>query len=79
MIWGAELHGANEHSKSLQFAKHRIKIQSLRKMDNVVIEDYDHMTTMNENMNWMELTHSLSISLRTLRPLCVHLPLIQNS
>jgi hypothetical protein len=29
-------------------------------MNKVVIEDFYHMTTMDENMNWMKLTHSLS-------------------
>ena len=27
--------------------------------DKVVIGDYYHMTTMNENVNWMKLTHLL--------------------
>ena len=31
----------------------------LTKMDQVVIEDYYHMTSMNENMNQMKLTHVL--------------------
>ncbi len=30
-------------------------------MDKVVIEDYYHMTTMDENVNWMKLAHLLSI------------------
>ena len=28
--------------------------------DKVVIEDYHQMTTMDENVNWMDLTHVLS-------------------
>jgi hypothetical protein len=29
-------------------------------MDKIVIEDYYHMTTMDENVNWMKLAHLLS-------------------
>ena len=29
-------------------------------MDKVVIEEYYHMTTMDENVNWIELAHFLS-------------------
>jgi hypothetical protein len=36
-------------------------------MDTIVIEDYYHMTTMNDNINWMKLTHLLSIFSLTLR------------
>jgi len=36
-------------------------MQSLTRMDKVVIDDYYHATTMNETMNWMKLTHLLSI------------------
>ena len=35
-------------------------MQTLTKMDMVVIEDYYHTTTMNKNVNWMKLTHLLS-------------------
>ena len=31
------------------------------RMDKVVIRDYYHMTTMDEYVNWMELTHFLSV------------------
>ena len=34
-------------------------MQTPTRMDNVVIKDYYHMITMNENVNWMELTHML--------------------
>ena len=30
-------------------------------MDRVVIEDYYHMTTIDENINWMKLIHLSSI------------------
>ena len=31
----------------------------------IVIEDFDHMTTMDENINWMKLTHLfLNISIK---------------
>jgi hypothetical protein len=29
-------------------------------MDKIVIEDFYHMTTINENMNWMKLTYVMS-------------------
>ena len=37
-----------------------------------VIENYYHMTTMDESMNWMEVTHLLSIfSLNPRAPFCM--------
>ena len=36
----------------------------------IFIEDFDHMTTMDENMNWMKLTHLLSIFSLNFKPLC---------
>ena len=30
-------------------------------MDKVVVQDYYHVTTMDENVNWMKLAHLLSI------------------
>ena len=38
---------------------------------------YDHMTTMDENANWMKITRSLSNFLKFLGPTFVHLPLLQ--
>ena len=35
----------------------KTQIQTPTRMDKRVIEDFYHMTTMNENMNRMELTH----------------------
>jgi hypothetical protein len=35
----------------------------------VVIEDYDHMTIMDENVNWMKLTNLLSLFSLNLRAL----------
>lgn len=59
-------------SKSLQFVEPRTQMQSsLTRMDNVVIEDYCHMTTMDETMNWMKLTHILSnVPLNLRAPFC---------
>ena len=39
-------------------------MQSLTKMNKVVIDDYYHMTIMNENMNWMKLTHLSKFSFK---------------
>ena len=35
-------------------------MQVITRMGMVVIMNYYHMTTMDENMNWMKLTHMLS-------------------
>ena len=56
----AKLKEAYEHSKSLQFVKHRIQTQILTRMDKVVIEKYYHMTTMDKHLKCMKLTHVLS-------------------
>ena len=46
-------------------------MQTLIKMDKVVIEDYYRVTIMDENMNWMKLTHLLSLfSLNPRAPFC---------
>ena len=37
------------------------KMQTPKRMDKVVVEDYYHMTIMDENVNWMELAHLFSI------------------
>ena len=34
-------------------------MQTLTRMDKVIIEDYYHMTIGDENVNWMKLTHLL--------------------
>ena len=40
-------------------------------MHKVVIEDYKHMTIMDENVHWMELTHLLSRNfLKPQAPFC---------
>ena len=60
-------------SKSLQSEEkeHETLMQTLTQMDKVIIEDYYHMTTMNEDMNWMEQTHPLSnVSLSIRAPFC---------
>ena len=44
-------------------------METLTRMDKVVIKDYYHTTTMNENVNEMKLTHllsKLSLNLRAL-------------
>lgn len=48
-------------------------MQSLTRLDMVVIEDYYHMTTMNDNVSWMKLAHLLSIIPLTLVVPFVHL------
>ena len=40
--------------------KPRTQIQTLTRRHMVVIEDYDHMKTIIENVTWMKLTHLLS-------------------
>ena len=46
-------------------------MQTMTRMDKVDIKDYDHMTTMDEIVNWMKLTHLLSISSLNLKaPFC---------
>ena len=35
-------------------------MQTLTRMDRVIIEDYYHVTLVDENLNWMKLTHPLS-------------------
>ena len=56
ILW-AKLKGAYVLSKSLQFVKPRTQMQILAGMDMVVIEDYYHMTTTDENLGWMKQTH----------------------
>ena len=43
------------------------QMKNLTRLDRVVIRDYYHMTTMDENMNWMKPTHLLAISSLNLR------------
>ena len=50
-------------------------MQTLTRTRMVVIKE--HMTTMDENVNWMKLTHVLSMFSLNLGPLFVHLPLLQ--
>ena len=35
-------------------------MQTLTRMNTVIIEDYYHMATIDENVNWMKLAHLLS-------------------
>lgn len=46
-------------------------------MNKVVVEDYYHMTIVNENMNWMKSTHLLSSISLNLKAPFVYLPLLQ--
>ena len=50
--------------------KPKTHMQSIPSMDMIVIEDYYHMTTMGENVNWMNLAHLLSMFSLNLRPYC---------
>ena len=54
-------------------------MQTLTRMNKVVIEDYYRMTTMTKNVNRMTLTHRLSNFSLHLKAPFVHLPLPQNS
>ena len=46
-------------------------MQNLRRMDNVVIGEYYLMKIMDEDVNWMKLTHMLSVlSLHLTPPFC---------
>ena len=56
--------------------KPRTQMQIQTRMDMVHIEDYYHMTTMNENVNRMKLTHLLSKFLLILGSPFVHLHMI---
>ena len=55
-IQKTKLKGAHECSKNLQFVKPRTQMQTLTKMDKVVIKDYYDMTIMKENVDWIKLT-----------------------
>jgi hypothetical protein len=41
-------------SKASNMSKHRTQIQTLTKMNSVIIEDYYHMTTIDENVKWLK-------------------------
>ena len=43
-------------------------MQTLIRMDMIVIEDNYHMTRMNENMNWMKLKHLVKFIMRSCKP-----------
>ena len=43
--------GAHDRFKNLLFVKPRTQMQTLTRMDKVLVKDYYHMTTMDENMN----------------------------
>ena len=50
----------------------KTQMQTLTRTHVVVIEDFDHMTTMDENVNCTKITHLLSkkISLNLRAPFC---------
>jgi hypothetical protein len=52
-------------------------MQTLRRIYMVAIKDNDHMTTMDENINWIELTHCYLIYVLNFGPLFVHPPFLQ--
>ena len=47
-------------ARAFSLYKPKIQMQTLAIMDMVVIKDYYHMTTMDEDMNWMKSTLLLS-------------------
>jgi hypothetical protein len=51
MIQIVKLKGAQWVLQEYPICKPRTQMQTLTKMDKVVIEDYYHMITMNENVN----------------------------
>ena len=70
-IQRANLKAAHERHKSLKFVKLRTQMQTLTRMSKVVIEDYHHMTTMDEIVNWMKPIYLLSKTSLNLRaPFC---------
>jgi len=46
--------------RAFNLQKRRTQMQTLTRMNMVQIEDYYHMTTLNENVNRMKLIHLLS-------------------
>ena len=47
--------------RAFNLEKLRTQMQALSRMGMVVIEDYYHVTIMDENVNWMKLTHLMSV------------------
>ena len=57
--------------KSFSLHKPITQLQTLKRMDMVVIRNYVHMTTMDEHTYWIKLTHLLSnFSLTLKAPFC---------
>ena len=54
-------------------------MQTLRIKYMAVMKDYDHMTIIDENVNWMKLTYLLSMSSLNLKAPFVHLPLLKKN
>ena len=70
-IQRAKLKGTHELSESLWFVKLKIQMQTPTIMNKVFIEDYYHMTKIDENVNWIKPMHLLSIvSLNLEAPFC---------
>ena len=72
-----KLNQVHEHSKSLYFVKPRTQCKPQNGQESYLgLLPYE---TMNENVNWMKLTHILSIfSLNPMHP-SIHLPSRQHS
>ena len=51
-------------------------MQNLTRINMVVIKEYEHTKTVDENVKWMKPTHLLSIFSQTLGPPFVHLPIL---
>jgi len=61
-------------SRASSLEKTKTQMQTLTRTYMLVINNYDHIATMDENMNWMKLTRLLSKkNLYTLGPPFVHL------
>ena len=55
-IQRGKLKVAHERCKSLEFVTPKSQMQTLKKVDKTIIEDFDHMTTMDEIMNCTKST-----------------------
>jgi hypothetical protein len=79
MIWREKIKGVTSTPRTSTLRKPRAQMQSPSRMTWSSLGDYEHITTMDDNINWMKLTHILSIVSLTLGPLFAHLPLLQKA